>query len=392
MNVVFEFLGSEPIENVITCMHFKIDKVVFFGYQREIVDKKDCTELFLKNVCHVKKVSFYSLSQDDLQSVLKCMKDAIEQEKESGSNLYFDITGGESLILVAFGILSKENDTPMHMFDIPKDKLIELNEGASRTISLDVERNDKKFDLNTFIMLRGAKINEFLHKDSKEGAGPEFESDVAHIWKVAKDNYKYWNAFSNFLAANFVPDDEMHVNCSAKRVISAINNSSGNLKKIKQLNLILDQLGASGMLLNVVHRDGIYSFDYKDINVCSCLREGGSILELLAYINETKNSDDAQVGVHIDWDGEIHYSPIRDVLNEVDVLKINGNIITFISCKSGKMSAPQVLHALYELDTVASRFGGKYAKKILVTMNEIGDIYKERAEEMNIEVKNYTVE
>ena len=31
MNVNVEFLGKEPIENVITAMHFKIDKMIFFS-------------------------------------------------------------------------------------------------------------------------------------------------------------------------------------------------------------------------------------------------------------------------------------------------------------------------------------------------------------------------
>lgn len=76
-----------------------------------------------------------------------------------------------------------------------------------------------------------------------------------------------------------------------------------------------------------------------------------------------------------------------DVLNEIDVLSLTGYVPTFISCKSGKMGAQQTLHALYELDTVAKRFGGKYAKKILVTVKELGDVYMERASEMGIEIK-----
>lgn len=47
MVVNFEFLGGEPIENTITCMNFKVDKVVFFGYHEEILLQKDRTEKFL---------------------------------------------------------------------------------------------------------------------------------------------------------------------------------------------------------------------------------------------------------------------------------------------------------------------------------------------------------
>ena len=54
------------------------------------------------------------------------------------------------------------------------------------------------------------------------------------------------------------------------------------------------------------------------------------------------------------------------------------------------MDKNQPLQALYELQTVAERFGGKYAKKVLVTANPIGQVYLDRAEEMEIEVRQMT--
>ncbi len=54
---------------------------------------------------------------------------------------------------------------------------------------------------------------------------------------------------------------------------------------------------------------------------------------------------------------------------------------------SGRMGAQQSLHALYELDTVANRFGSKYAKKVLATGMPLPDVYMERAKEMGIEVR-----
>ena len=69
------------------------------------------------------------------------------------------------------------------------------------------------------------------------------------------------------------------------------------------------------------------------------------------------------------------------------MLKLNGYVPTFISCKSGKMGPQQTLHALYELDMVAKRFGGKYARKVLVTARGVNEIYMERAKEMGIEVR-----
>ena len=83
----------------------------------------------------------------------------------------------------------------------------------------------------------------------------------------------------------------------------------------------------------------------------------------------------------------LHYSPGIDVLNEIDVLALKGNVPVFISCKTGKMGPSNTLHALYELQTVAERFGGKYAKKVLVTSRMPADVYIKRAEEMNIEIE-----
>ena len=43
--------------------------------------------------------------------------------------------------------------------------------------------------------------------------------------------------------------------------------------------------------------------------------------------------------------------------------------------------------ALYELETVANRFGGKYARKILATAQPLSQGHMRRAEEMGIEVR-----
>ncbi len=73
MVVNFEFLGEEPIENVITCLHFKVDKVVYFGYQELIDHLHDRTVNFLKEYCGVKNIEFHPLSRNDLKSVVEIM-------------------------------------------------------------------------------------------------------------------------------------------------------------------------------------------------------------------------------------------------------------------------------------------------------------------------------
>ena len=165
MVVNFDFLGEEPIEDLITCMNFKIDKVVFFGYHAVIEEQKVKTEKFLKKYCGVQTVVFHPVSQNDLQSTLNTMRNEVQYERSQKNRIFFDITGGESLILVAFGMLSKEFETPMHMYDIPNDKLIELDEGVKTCISKDAEMRKIPMSLKLLIKMHGGKINKNLHKE-----------------------------------------------------------------------------------------------------------------------------------------------------------------------------------------------------------------------------------
>lgn len=387
MVINFEFLDDEPIENVITCMHFKVDKVVLFGYQKVIDKRKKATTNFLEKYCHVSKVVFFPLSMSDLKSVLKNMGEEIEREKGDGNEVYFDLTGGESMILVAFGMLCEKYNTPMHIYDIPNDKLIELNKEDKNCLSKRAIEQNINLDIDSYIEMCGGIINYGLQNGLKEDGDTEFADDVAGIWRVAKRHIDSWNLFSGFLRKNMIPDENLLVKESGINVCDALHKFGTALNTVNKLDDIVDDLADEGLLLNVQHRDGIFRFKFKNLKVKECIWDGGSIFELNTYQEQRKVSDDCKIGVHLDWDGVIHASAGTDVLNEIDVLSLTGNVLTFISCKSGKMEAQNTLHALYELETVTRRFGGKYARKILVSAQEIDGAYLERASEMGIEVQ-----
>ncbi|MCR5249223.1 MAG: hypothetical protein K6E50_01305 [Lachnospiraceae bacterium] len=387
MVTVFEFLGEEAIENVITCLNYRVDKVVLFGHHEMILSQKENTERFLKELCGVKTVVFQPLSYSDMQSVLNKMRMEIDYELEQGSDIYFDITGGESLILVAFGMLSKEYKAPIHMFDIPKGRLVEFDEGAERSLSRNVCPHKVRLTLEKLIRMHGGTINHYLQKEIKDVSDKALQDDVDSLWQIVKAYPDHWNPFSEFLRGNMVPDEELMVYERLDTVIEALAASATVLRSVKKLDEMIDALAAVGLVTDIVRTAEIYSFRFKNREVKEWIWEGGSILELHTYLHEKENNEECVVGVHLDWDGFIHPQPGQDVVNEVDILALNGYIPTFISCKSGKMSGMQILHALYELDTVAKRFGGRYAKKVLVTIREPGEVHRERAEEMGIEIR-----
>ena len=422
MVVVFEFLSREPIENVITAMHFQVDRLVFFGNQEDIISQKEKTEKFLRKYCAVESVVFLPLSESNLQSVLETMRKEIELELSRNAKLFFDITGGESLMLVAFGMLSREYETPMHMFDIFKGKLLELDAESSHYGEWDTEAlnrdkqnagevnayepnveflNDKQhkgissiatkryvpMSLDKLIEMHGGVINYKLQKDIKDVPDEESREDILKIRKVMKLHSEHWNPFSEFLRENMSPDEEGRVYRKESTVLKALADSSNKLKSAHKFYQIMEDLARAGAILDLKHSEGKYQFRFKNKAIKGYLWDGGSILELYTYLQEKGHSDECRVGVHLDWDGVLEGPAGIDVLNEIDVLSLQGYIPSFISCKSGKLSPQQCLHALYELDTVAHRFGGKYAKKRLVVTSEINEVYQERALEMGIELK-----
>ena len=417
MVVVFEFLSREPIENVITAMNFQVDKLVFFGNHEDIISQKERTENFLRKYCAVQSIVFLPLSGSNLQSVLQTMRKEIESELSKNAKLFFDITGGESLMLVAFGMLSREYETPMHMYDIYKGKLLELNseslhydERNTEAINKDnrnaddsalASPNEKQhlsissiatkrpvpMTLDKLIEMHGGVINYKLQKDIKDVPDEESREDILKIRKVMKQHSEHWNPFSEFLRENMSPDEEGRVYRKESTVLKALADSSNKLKSAHKFYQIMEDLARAGAILDLKHSEGKYQFRFKNKAIKGYLWDGGSILELYTYLQEKGHSDECRVGVHLDWDGVLEGPSGIDVLNEIDVLSLQGYIPSFISCKSGKLSPQQCLHALYELDTVANRFGGKYAKKRLVVTSEINEVYQERALEMGIELK-----
>ena len=388
MVVNYEFLDKEPMNNLITCLNFKIDKVVYLGFEEDIAKFRNSLESFLSKYCGVQEVAFCEVPRHDLQSIYEILRSEVRREEEKGSQVYFDLTGGEHLVLAAFGMLSTQTKASMHMFDVARDQLIELDKDRETGISLNVEKKKVPLTLDMMIEMHGGAINYNLQKGSKDISDPEFAEDVEKIYAVAINHWEYWNPFSDLLEKLFSPAPrELAVCKEMPNVQRGINKSGMKLNSVKTFNEIIGDLQKAGMINGVSRSKYLYEFSYKSEAVKKCLWDGGAILELHTYIKEKSGSDDCRVGVHLDWDGVIHKESGIDLLNEVDVLTLSGNTLTFISCKSGKMNYTQTLHALYELDTVANRFGGRYCKRVLVTAQPFSGVYMERAREMNIEVR-----
>lgn len=384
MNVNIEFFDSEPLENLITCLNFKVDKVIFFGHSDTMTDNRiQDTRRALKNICGILDVEFITVSQKSLSKVLELLEKEITAEMKAGNTCFFDLSGGEDLVLVAMGMLATQYKVPLHKFALPENELYLLTKWDKvPRIDEVVSRRELQVTLDDIIGLHGGVINYRQQKDVKNNLQDRsFRDAVKVMWEIANDSQKKWNGLSSVFKECTKYEDEYHrVRVSVKAMKQAMKRIP-DIISVKELGNYLNRLGNQAILEKVSMDEEMIKFSYKTPLIRDCLLDAGCLLELHTYYErmESGRYSDCRVGVHIDWDGEINGREI-DVENEIDVMLLEGVVPVFISCKNGRVNQM----ALYELDAVANRFGGKYVRKELAATQEITPGYLKRAEEMGI--------
>ena len=384
MNVNIEFFDSEPLENLITCLNYKMDKVIFFGHSDTMTDSRvRDTRRALKNICNITDVEFITVSQKSLYKVLELLEKEITAEMKGGNKCFFDLSGGEDLVLVAMGMLATQYKVPLHKFALPENELYLLTKWDKvPRIDEVVERRELKLTLDDIIGLHGGVINYRQQKDVKSNLDDKaFRESVRIMWEIANDSQKKWNGLSSvFKECTKYEDENLRVRASVK-VMKQVLKRIPDIISVKELANYLNRLGNQGILEKVSMDEEFIKFSYSNPMIRECLLDAGCLLELHTYYTRVESGrySDCRVGVHIDWDGEINGREI-DVENEIDVMLLEGVVPVFISCKNGRVNQM----SLYELDAVANRFGGKYVRKELAATQEITPGYLKRAEEMSI--------
>ncbi len=382
MLVNIEFFDEDPIENVITSLHYKIDKTIFFGYTHIMDKRKRDVSRFLKKYCGVKEIEFYELDESNLTVMMSDMSNCLKKEVESGNRLFFDLTGGESLLLVAIGALSKEYKVPMHMYDIRTKEMFEYGIEDVAPLSQCAKYRPVKLNLDGFISLYGGKINYSMHKDAKNLDCLELADDIEKMWRISRKYHRKWLHYSAMLRSFKEATTELIVQAD-KDAFDREKKKNQAVGTLDYFARFLKECEACGLIRDLRLENSVICFVYKNENIKNYFWDGGSILEMYTFarVKQQYPGEDCRVGVHIDWDGVIH-SGGQDVLNEIDVMVMDNNLPIFISCKIGNVNQM----ALYELETVASQFGGKYVRKILAIGKPLSSGYQLRADEMGIEV------
>lgn len=390
---VIEFFDETSIDNIESTLLHKPEKVVFIG---------NSPRKMKRSIVHYKRVTDargISVEFDCVPVALGNLYDIVEKLAEiveTNPDCYFDICGGNELYLVALGVLEERYKEKVHLrtFRLAGENGVETACDAGGCV-----RSEKKLELSVEenVAVYGGRVIYTEEKGEgtvrRDYSDPQLRKDIADTWGVCRFLGERWNSIINCL-------DRVNKHCCDGNKVSVERRKHIKGVEDKEIRLIfesdfLDILRNRGIIRRLERSQDEVSFEYRNRNVKSMLTKAGLVLELAVALTayELRGDDGKKVyndvvsGVYIDWDGELNPRGEADVANEIDVMLMKNTVPVFISCKNGSVD----VNELYKLSQVAERFGGRYAKKVLVASNlektgMAAEYIRVRAKDMNIRI------
>ena len=375
MNILIELFDESQIENVIAALSLKPDKIIFLGFKEVMTNGRiKAVENFLEENCAGVKTEFEVVGRFDLEAVKERIASIILKNPDA----VVDITGGKELVIAALGEVLAKNEVPVVQFDIKTGKIIPVKNADGINIA-----ENPKIKIKDIISLNCGKV---VKDDGGWTLDSDFCEDIENVFSLSRENCGLWNRQATALG-----------NIEKYGKLDAFFRVSVNLYDIRKRKkdafideALLEKLKDKNLIYGYEKNGDYVSFFYKNDSVRRLITKSGNVLELYGYmlINEIMKenpsfADDCDVGVFLDWDGVD--APGAETRNEIDLMVIKDFVPVFISCKNGEVYK----EALYELDTMAHKFGGAYAKKVMFasyvsTDPDKKEYIKKRASDMGI--------
>lgn len=384
---LIEFYDKSPLENVVCSLAIKPGKVIYICSNTKLVERE------LERFRHLMKLKGIVLEMECRpikKNNLDQIQETLLQIAEENPKCIIDLTGGDELSLVAVGTVAqilKDRNIAFHRINLNTRKMIDFFQSdpidSICEPILSVAEN---------IALYGGTI---VYDDAKSGTTypwnwtEDFKEDIHALWGIVRQDPGKWNAQIRQL--------ESIINPTSTDVFCDVGYQDINGEPIRLWNRkLFHELSNAKLISKFATDNGTFSFTIKNTQISRVLSKAGTILELKTFLiaqdlqhKKQPYFSDVMTGVAIDWDGEVHQSGegVMDTENEIDVLCMKGLMPLFISCKNGLVDESE----LYKLNTVAQRFGGDYARKVLIatyinkTPRQL-EYFRQRAQDMDIKL------
>lgn len=383
-----EFYDKVGIENIAGTLLCEPQRTILVGDKRRQMER--ATEMYATVLAGrgiETEVECRSINKNNLDDVVKVLSQIVEEHEDCT----FDLTGGDETYLVAVGRVMERypGKIQCHRFNFVTETVVDCDmDGkvcADKTVDITVREN---------VIIAGGWVLDDRIGDTpiyEWDFTPDFERDIDLMWEVCRQDPQEWNAHIETLGAIcrlFEEEDSPFVYFDTACVGEVL---AENGARFLWKDDIIAELDRRNLIYNLDTRAGVVSFTFKNEQVKHALTSAGRVLELVVAKAMRAITDrdgeplynDVQVGVVIDWD--FYADEGYPTINEIDVLAMRGAIPVFVSCKNGVVDTAE----LYKLNTVAERFGPKYAKKVLVTtsldrLGERAEYLRARMEDMQI--------
>ena len=367
MRTLIELYDTSPIRNVLATVMFRPQEMILICPPEVAEDpnqKRSLRDFFAYLNCPV-KLTLIPVTLLDAGKTERVLREVLESHQDCA----IDISGGTDAALFAAGVAS--GDTPVFTYSVRKDTFFEIkNAPFARSLP-----NTVHLDVRSCLMMAGGT----LLPGREDNAGlAEMSDRIDRLFRVYSTFRPQWNRQISYI---------QKISSAEPGVLEAggqLREKAGN-KNVDADSEFFGALEEAGLILNLQHTDESVSFRFPDERVRFWLRDVGAVLELQVFraCRAAGCFDDVVLSAVVNWQsGKIN----RDsVTNEIDVMAVQGIQPVFISCKTSEVHTD----ALNELAILRDRFGGKFARAILVTSGVTGktrEPVRRRADKLGIEL------
>ncbi len=367
MRTLIELYDTSPIRNVLATVMFRPQEMILICPPEVAEDpnqKRSLRDFFAYLNCPV-KLTLIPVTLLDAGKTERVLREVLESHQDCA----IDISGGTDAALFAAGVAS--GDTPVFTYSVRKDTFFEIkNAPFARSLP-----NTVHLDVRSCLMMAGGT----LLPGREDNAGlAEMSDRIDRLFRVYSAFRPQWNRQISYI---------QKISSAEPGVLEAggqLREKAGN-KNVDADGEFFGALEEAGLILNLQYTDESVSFRFPDERVRFWLRDVGAVLELQVFraCRAAGCFDDVVLSAVVNWQsGKIN----RDsVTNEIDVMAVQGIQPVFISCKTSEVHTD----ALNELAILRDRFGGKFARAILVTSGVTGktrEPVRRRADKLGIEL------
>ena len=348
-------------KNIAGCLHLRPEKIVFFGQNPQMSAQVERCRRFFSERGIRAKVECRYVDTVCVDVMARLLSDILHREMPC----IVDVTGGDERTLIAVGmVLATLNETQREQVKLQKFDPITGEVQDCTGSLLSSFGNPIDLTVKELIALHGG----VLHSASYQPEEYYTLRDIAPLWRLVSQDSRGWNRRISALGVfESRADSKTQIFLSHRQLRGSFSDYEARLAQVMEL---LEQFRNGGIICDQSSSEFL-EYSYTTPLNRYCTMKAGNVLEVKVLLEARALEmdgkpffNDCKTGVCIDWDGIIqeNYYQTPETRNEVDLILIRGLTPLFVSCKNGDIEEEE----LYKLHTVATRFGGPAAKKMLI--------------------------